>query len=185
MLTLDKVQSDQASREIIPADQLTAANINPVSYLATDYLNHFNEVVMLMEMVATMPDMAEDVMAWEPCGYTSHFMQSVFADKDLAIEAYYAAPGAYRNGLEAIVDELDKTIGDTQIMLSGIDTSASMDPAVADRLMTTIMTELRPAIDRASGIINAVDGALTEATSDHHGDEAKMRAQDAIDEMFG
>lgn len=184
MLTLDRAQADQASREIIPADQLASANINPVSYLATDYLNHFNEVVMLMEMVTTMPDMAEDVMAWEPCDYTSHFMQSVFADKDLAIEAYHAAPGAYRDGLEAIVDELDKAIGDTQIMLSGIDTAASMDPAVADRLMTTILTELRPAIDRASGIINAVDGALVQSTNDQC-EDTKMRAQDAIDEMFG
>jgi hypothetical protein len=184
MLTLERAQADQASREIIPADELTAANINPVSYLATDYLNHFNEVVMLMEMVATMPDMAEDVMAWEPCGYTDHFRQSVFADKDLAIKAYHAAPNAYRDGLEDIVDELDKTIGDTQIMLSGIDTSAAMDPAVADRLMTTILTELRPAIDRASGIINAVDGALVQTSNDVC-EETKMRAQDAIDEMFG
>jgi hypothetical protein len=69
-------------------------------------------------------------------------------------------------------------------MLSGIDTSAAMDPAVADRLMTTILTELRPAIDRASGIINAVDGALVQTSNDVC-EETKMRAQDAIDEMFG
>lgn len=184
MLTSDRAQADQAFKDDMPAHLLAAANINPVSFLATDYLNHFNEVVMLMEMVTTMPDMAPDVMAWEPCGYTDHFKQSVFADKALAIEAYNAAPSAFRGGLEAVVSELDKKIIDMQIMLSGVDPEVPMDPAVADRMMTTIVTELRPAIDRASCIINAVDGGVCVAANDQ-GDEATMRAQDAIDQMFG
>jgi hypothetical protein len=163
-------------------DALAAANINPSSFLATDYLNHFNEVVMLMEMVPDMPDMAEDVMAWEPRGYTEHFEQSVFADKALAIEAYQAAPAATKARFDAVIADLDKQIVDIQILLSGVDTSASMDPALADRLMMTIVNELRPAIDRASGIINAVDDAVCAGT---HPDETKMRAQDAVDELFG
>jgi hypothetical protein len=163
-------------------DALAAANINPSSFLATDYLNHFNEVVMLMEMVPDMPDMAEEVMAWEPRGYTEHFEQSVFADKALAIEAYQAAPAATKARFDAVVADLDKQIVDIQILLSGVDTSASMDPALADRLMMTIVNELRPAIDRASGIINAVDD---EAQAGIPTDETKMRAQDAVDELFG
>lgn len=183
MLTINGAQADQLLRDDFPVQLLAAANINPVSFLATDYLNHFNEVVMLMEMVSAMPDMIDDVMAWEPRGYTDHFEQSVFADKDLAIEAYHAAPSEFREGFEAVVTELDKKIIDTQIMLSGVDTSATMDPAVADRMMTTIVTELRPAIDRASCIINAVDGALGVPANDQS-DEATMRAQDTIDQMF-
>ncbi len=162
-------------------DQLAAANINPVSYLATDYLNHFNEVVMLMEMVPDMPDMAEDVLAWEPCGYKEHFEQSVFADKALAIEAYSAAPSRSRTSLEAVVADLDAQIVDVQILLSGLDTSGPMDPALADRLMMAIVNDLRPAIDKASAIINAVDdGTAIDAAND----DVHMRAQDAIDEMF-
>lgn len=183
MSIIDSAQANKAFQDDFPADLLAAANINPVSFLATDYLNHFNEVVMLMEMVSAMPDMVDDVMAWEPRGYTDHFEQSVFADKDLAIEAYHAAPSIFRDSLETVVDDLDKKIIDMQIMLSGVDVSASMDPAVADRMMTTIVTQLRPAIDRASGIINAVDGVLGTPANDQ-GDEAKMRAQDTIDQMF-
>lgn len=163
-------------------DALAAANINPSSFLATDYLNHFNEVVMLMEMVPDMPDMAEDVMAWEPCSYTEHFEQSVFADKALAVEAYQAAPAATKARFDAVIADLDKQIVDIQILLSGVDSSASMDPALADRLMMTIVNELRPAIDRASGIINAVDDA---AHTGNQPDETKMRAQNAVDELFG
>ena len=74
------------------ADRLQGININPVTLLATDYLNHFNEVIMLIEMVADMPDMIEDVLAWEPKSYSQHFADSGFKDKNLAIEAYGAAP---------------------------------------------------------------------------------------------
>jgi len=33
------------------AAELLAANINPRTGLATDYLNHFNEAIMLLEMI--------------------------------------------------------------------------------------------------------------------------------------
>lgn len=161
---------------------LAAANINPTSYLATDYLNHFNEVVMLMEMVPDMPDMVEDVMAWEPRAYAAHFEQSVFTDKALAIAAYEAAPRQTKERFENVIKDLDAKIVDVQIILSGVDTQAAMDPAVAERLQTTIVDELRPAIDRASGIINATDVANTHNAMPS--DEIKQRAQDTIDAMF-
>lgn len=41
------------------AERLRVANINPRTGLATDYLNHFNEAVMLLEMVPDMPECAK------------------------------------------------------------------------------------------------------------------------------
>src|SRR3546814_196200 len=35
-------------------------NINATSLLATDYLNHFNEVVMVLELVPDMPERSEE-----------------------------------------------------------------------------------------------------------------------------
>ena len=40
-------------------DRLEGSNINPNTFLATDYLNHFNELVMFLEMIPDMPDMLE------------------------------------------------------------------------------------------------------------------------------
>ena len=48
------------------AAQLRAANINPRTGLATDYLNHFNEAIMLLEMIPDMPECAEEFLAWHP-----------------------------------------------------------------------------------------------------------------------
>src|ERR1700736_2569069 len=70
------------------AAELSAANINPRTGLATDYLNHFNEAVMLLEMVPDIPECAEDFLAWHPLSYREHFMASHFKARELAIEAY-------------------------------------------------------------------------------------------------
>ena len=48
-------------------------NIHQDTLLATDYLNHFNEIVMLLELVADMPDCLEDALEWQPKSYEDHF----------------------------------------------------------------------------------------------------------------
>src|SRR5258705_10858757 len=73
------------------AAELRAANINPRTGLATDYLNHFNEAIMLLEMIPDIPECAEDFLAWHPVSYSEHFTASNFAARDLAIEAYETA----------------------------------------------------------------------------------------------
>src|SRR5437868_13617120 len=65
-----------------------AANINPRTGLATDYLNHVDEAIMLLEMVPDMPECAEDFLTWTPLSYAEHFWASNFKARDLAIEAY-------------------------------------------------------------------------------------------------
>src|ERR1700745_2646105 len=87
-----KVGSDAKAR----AAQLRAANINPRTGLATDYLNHFNEAIMLLEMIPDMPDCAEDFLLWCPLSYAEHFTASNFRARDLAIESYQAADAAIR-----------------------------------------------------------------------------------------
>src|SRR6476469_4476915 len=73
------------------AAALKAANINPRTGLATDYLNHFNEAIMLLEMIPDMPECSEDFLAWCPLSYCEHFMASNFKARDLAIEVYESA----------------------------------------------------------------------------------------------
>src|ERR1700745_1881566 len=70
---------------------LRAATINPRTGLATDYLNHFNEAVMLLEMIPDIPECAEDFLVWSPLSYAEHFWASNFKARDLAIEAYESA----------------------------------------------------------------------------------------------
>src|ERR1700720_591904 len=83
---------DEAARAAL----LRAANINPRTGLATDYLNHFNEAIMLLEMIPDMPECADDFLSWHPLSYAEHFTASHFKARDLAIEAYESADANVR-----------------------------------------------------------------------------------------
>ena len=78
------------------AERLEGTNLSPQTFLATDYLNHFNEVVMLLGMLGDMPEMFEDIAAWAPKTHAEHFRDSSLSDRDLAIAAYEMAPARYR-----------------------------------------------------------------------------------------
>src|SRR5947208_6733506 len=85
---------------------LRAANINPRTGLATDYLNHFNEAIMLLEMIPDMPECAEDFLTWRPLSYAEHFRGSNFRARDLAIEAYKSADAKVRTEFDNITDTM-------------------------------------------------------------------------------
>src|ERR1700732_2628151 len=97
-----KIGGDGAAR----AAELLAANINPRTGRATDYLNHFNEAIMLLEMVPDMPECAEDFLGWQPLSYSEHFTASNFKARDLAIEAYDAADQRIRPEFENITSAM-------------------------------------------------------------------------------
>src|SRR4030081_1697392 len=81
---------------------LRAANINPRTGLATDYLNHFNEAIMLLEMIPDIPDCAEEFLTWQPMSYREHFAASNFRTRELAIAAYDSADPAIRGEFDGI-----------------------------------------------------------------------------------
>jgi hypothetical protein len=88
------------------AAQLLAANINPRTGLATDYLNHFNEAIMLLEMIPDMPECAEDFLGWQPLSYREHFTASNFKARELAISAYDSADTAIRTEFDNITSAM-------------------------------------------------------------------------------
>jgi hypothetical protein len=88
-------------------EHLEGTNINRNTFLATDYLNHFNEIVMIMEMIPDMPEMLDECYMWTPKTYVEHFKASTFKDKELAVKAYKAAPEEHRNAFEEAVMQLD------------------------------------------------------------------------------
>src|SRR4029079_11210029 len=92
----DRPKHRPAAPDQARAAQLRAANINPRTGLATDYLNHFNEAIMMLEMIPDIPECAEDFLLWYPLSYREHFMASHFKARDLAIEAYESADAGIR-----------------------------------------------------------------------------------------
>lgn len=99
----------EEQRKII-RPQLEANNINPGSFLATDYLNLYNEVFMLLEMIPDMPDMIEELEGWQPKSYSEHFNETNFAGKDMAIQAYTICPDHIKLPFDLLVARLDQLI---------------------------------------------------------------------------
>ena len=131
------------------AAALKAANINPRTGLATDYLNHFNEAVMLLEMIPDMPECSEEFLAWCPLSYCEHFMASNFRARDLAISAYEAADPEIRTEFEQITDTMTS-------ILSAV--GAAMREANKDTTRAKLAEQaigwLKPLVSAAGGVIN-------------------------------
>src|SRR5881296_1193010 len=106
------------------AEQLRAANINPRTGLATDYLNHFNEAVMLLEMVPDMPECADDFLTWTPLSYAEHFTASNFKARDLAIEAYEKAAPNVRAQFDQITSTMTSILTAVGTAMREVDDNA-------------------------------------------------------------
>ena len=131
------------------AAQLRAANINPRTGLATDYLNHFNEAVMLLEMVPDIPECAEDFLGWHPLSYSEHFHASNFKARDLAIEAYESADTVTRTEFDNITSAMTS-------ILTAVATAmreAKQDKTRA-RLAEQATVWVKPLVALAGGVIN-------------------------------
>ncbi|MFQ5619847.1 MAG: hypothetical protein ACE5FR_12825 [Rhodospirillales bacterium] len=94
-------------------ETVKGTNINPQTLLATDYLNHFNEIVMTLEMIPDMPDLLGDARGWRPKTYREHFQESGFAHRELAIEAYEHVPARFRQPFELTIGTLNSLIAMT------------------------------------------------------------------------
>src|ERR1700751_5447779 len=94
--------TEPASGHGIDRARLIEANIHPVTGLATDYLNHFNEAIMMLELAAQTPECIEDFCAWRPLSYCEHFAASSFKERELAIAAYDLADPALRRRLDGL-----------------------------------------------------------------------------------
>lgn len=173
---MNQVQQIDPVTEDRWADRLQGTNINPVTLLATDYLNHFNEVIMLIEMVADMPDMIEEVLAWEPKSYPQHFADSGFKDKDLAIEAYEAAPEDLKAQFDALVACLNGNIFKTQQRFKNIDPEAPGE---------ILAEEVRVAVDRFHRLVEMISSVVNGGTVKTTPAEAEAPSTQAeIDALF-
>lgn len=127
-------------------------NIHEDTLLATDYLNHFNEIIMLLELIADMPECLEDALEWAPKPYREHFSESGFQDKALAILAYENAPRRYREPFDQLVAQMDATVLGA---LSRIEQATRAgDPDRLRHLISGVTRKLQRLIDVASAVIH-------------------------------
>jgi hypothetical protein len=158
---------------------IPGTNINESTLLASDYLNHFHELVMLLEAISSEPHgFAKDLMSWRPLTYEEHFAESGFRDKNLAIAAYRRAPPKIRARFDEAVARLHGEAVTLVAEVAGKLTGRTND---LNKTCEKAAQRLRVLIDEANAIANG--DALPDRTDpDTLGD---VGGQAAIDALFG
>jgi hypothetical protein len=158
---------------------IPGTNINESTLLASDYLNHFHELVMLFEAISSDPqDFSDDLMSWRPLTYEEHFAESGFRDKNLAIAAYRRAPPKIRARFDEAVARLH---GEAVTLVAEVAANLTGSSGTLNATCEQAVHRLRLLIDEANAIANGE--ALPDRTDpDTLGD---VGGQAAIDALFG
>lgn len=84
--------------------------VNPSTGLANDYLNVFNEILLLIEFLPTMPEMTDEALAWRPRGYLEYFEQSPLPGAQEVMQAYARVDPEVRVHFETILARLTEMV---------------------------------------------------------------------------
>lgn len=126
-------------------------NVNLVSGLATNYLNHYIEILLLIEMLPDMRECFDDILAWKPMSYPEHVDYSRLPNSALVLKVYNTVDKDRRQRLAEIAQEANLALT-TYINRAG----TALDLNDTDKLRE-IATEakeyLTPTIERMTGVI--------------------------------
>lgn len=140
------------------------SNLDPVTLLATDYLNHFNEIVMLLEMVPDMPEILDDAKEWQPKTYVDHFRSSTIADRELAVDAYPCVPPKYKQPFEETVGLINALIASTVERLDAEVATGEMERVRESA--TSLSRNIQRLMDFASAIMHGTTKTLAQSDID-------------------
>ncbi len=145
------------------------ALVNPASGLANDYLNLFNEIVMLVEQLPTMPELFDDIQRWRPISYREYFDRSILPGSLSAIEAYDRLEPRFRREFETLVEELDRrSTGAVAAVRRQFKAGGEADEALAPICLKAGIT-IREVLDRTTMLVNhggLVSGDLVQRRTD-------------------
>jgi len=164
-----RMHDDEASRA---TEERARALVNPASGLANDYLNIFNELVMLVEQLPDIPEFADDILAWRPRSYVDYFAASPLPGNRSAIDAYANLDARFRKEFEETVGELDRiatgcVAGLRRLLKKG---DAERDALIAQCEKTS--SSMRDILSRAQNLI------------DHGSSKAEEDAQRRADRLL-
>jgi len=153
--------------------RLVEAHVNPRTGLASDYLNHFNEAIMLLEIMPKFPDCIEDFFAWKPKRYAEHFAASPSKYRDVTLAAYADADPELRLRLDSLADSMNEILTATREVMRR-EPSTTDTAAVADLAVRWV----KPLVARAGAVINGTEG-------EHRAAQDKITAaQSAVDALM-
>lgn len=139
--------------------------------LSNDYLNHYSEVLMLIEMAADDPAFGAELAEWRPVSYRDYFDSSDLRRASAALAAYDALPEDRRLAFEKLVAAMDAIATMAVFALQ-----PPSDPSSAPVIVAGTAPPLRKLIAKAGAFLNSGGEDLALEGGE---------AQGAIDEIIG
>jgi hypothetical protein len=92
--------------------------VNPSTGLANDYLNVFNEILLVLEFLPSMPEMTDEALAWQPRSYCEYFERSNIPGARHALQAYDMVDPGVRRKFESVLGRLTQIVVEAQKTLA-------------------------------------------------------------------
>lgn len=172
MNAVARVRDAAGSAAAADAALLAEANVNAATGFSTDYLNHFNEAIMLLDMIPVMADCAAELAEWRPLTYREHFAASHLRHRDVIVAAYETADALQRELFDTICGAMSRIVLAAQEVIRP-DIPAEAAAAVAIEAAARLKSLAAQASAVIHGFAEAADGAATIQES-----------QDAIDAIL-
>ena len=154
--TMAKLKAHDALQKTSPDQQFRDALIglvNPSTGLANDYLNVFNEILLLIEFLPTMPEMTDEALAWRPRGYLEYFEQSPLPGAQQVMQAYAGVDPEVRAHFETILARLTDTVTEALEKVSAEQTSPHYPETIVNSCEDTALA-MRAHLDLIMLLIN-------------------------------
>ena len=130
--------------------------VNPNSGIANDYLNQYNEILLLVEnLPVLLPEMVEELLAWSPKSYEEYFQASPLPGSDAAIKIYQNLNRPFRRKFESQIAKIDKLAAKAVTVLAGHEREADAIQAEdVEVFCRQISKKMRIEIEKASVFVN-------------------------------
>jgi hypothetical protein len=145
-------------------EKVKGTTIDPSTLLSTDYFNHFNEVIMLLGILPDMPDIMEEIDAWEFKTYAQHFEGSGLPFAQIAIEAYEYVPPETRAQFDQNIEIMRFTVEDARDDLRKV--IAAGDSEKLAIMAADYAQQLQQCVEMGSTIIHGSGESLDQGSID-------------------
>jgi hypothetical protein len=149
-------------------EERAAALVNPASGIANDYLNHFNEVLLLIENLPTLlPEMLDELLEWRPVTYREYFAKSQLPGSARALEIYDGLDEAFRRDFESIIDGINAmAVASIEVIRAHRSQAGDLEPERVSDFCENASSAIRNALNRAADLVN---NGRTDATESAQG----------------
>lgn len=140
----------------VSLEEQAAALVNPESGIANDYLNHFNEVFLMIEnLPVLLPEMVDELMQWRPVSYVEYFQRSPLPASAETLKIYEKLDDSFRADFEAMIVLLDEIVLRCVDLISAHRLpDGTIEPDAITEMCEKYAADLRAVLDRTADLVN-------------------------------